>query len=141
MIEAPSPWPAPEVSPLDEPFWHGGAEGELRITRCSRCRFLIHPPSPACPACQGRRLRAEPVSGRGTVFSWTVNHQQWDRSGPAAEPYVIAIVELAEQPGLRVLSNIVDCAPEAIVAGMPVEVRFRRDGEIHLPVFVPVVGP
>jgi hypothetical protein len=39
-----------------------------------------------------------------------------------ALPYVLAYVELDE--GVRMLSNIVDCAAEAVRIGMPVEVVF-----------------
>jgi uncharacterized OB-fold protein len=54
-----------------------------------------------------------------------------------APPYVIAEVELEEQAGLRILSNIVDCASEAVHVGMSVSVSFEAAGETWIPVFRP----
>jgi len=86
-----------------------------------------------CPRCQSRDVAPEVVSGRGTVFSFTVNRYQWT---PLLEPpYVLAEVELDEQPGLRLLTSIVDCDDVSI--GMPVHVRFEPAGEAWVPVFAP----
>lgn len=82
---------------------------------------------------------ARPVSGRGTVFTYTVNFHRFNPQVPI--PYVIAIVELVEQSGLRLGANIVDCDPDSVACGMPVEVRFERrgtgDGSLSVPVFAP----
>jgi uncharacterized OB-fold protein len=103
------------------PFWRGGAVGELRIQRCQDCQWWLHPPLPMCPRCHGRELAPEAVAGTGTVYSFTVNRYQWT---PALEPpYVIAEVELDEQPGLRLLTSVVGC--DEVTIGMPVRVRFE----------------
>ena len=52
-------------------------------------------------------------------------------------PYIIAVVELEEQPGLRLLTNVVDCPPEEVAIDLPVEVGFVE----REPVFVPVFSP
>ena len=82
------------------------------------------------------------MSGRGTVFTYTVNYQPFNPAVPI--PYVIAIVELEEQADLRIASNIVDCEPDSVEVGLPVEVRFERqdvDGEArYVPVFAPRVA-
>ena len=81
------------------------------------------------------------MSGRGTVFTYTVNHQPFNPAVPV--PYVIAIVELEEQADLRIASNIVDCEPDSVRIGLPVEVRFERqdagDESVYMPVFAPRV--
>ena len=118
-------------------FWEGGADGRLMITRCTQCELWVHPPAADCPDCSGT-LAAQPVSGEGTVFTYTVNHQPFNPAVPL--PYVIAIVELAEQAGLRMAANIVDCEPDSVSIGMRVEVRFERqgaDGDAYVPVFTP----
>jgi uncharacterized OB-fold protein len=62
------------------------------------------------------------VSGRGVVHTFTLAHHAFI---PSLEvPYVIAIVELVEQPGLRMMTNIVDCDPQSVRVGMPVRVTF-----------------
>jgi uncharacterized OB-fold protein len=118
-------------------FWEGGADGRLMITRCTQCELWVHPPAADCPDCGGA-LTAQPVSGHGTVFTYTVNHQPFNPAVPL--PYVIGIVELAEQADLRVAANIVDCEPDSVHIGLPVEVRFERQGSderVYVPVFAP----
>jgi len=122
---------------LDEPsafFWRSGADGKLRFLRCAACSYLIHPPAPICPRCQSRDAAPAVVSGRGTVHSFTVNHQSWDGAG---DVYVIGLVEIDEQPDVRLTTNIVDIDPEAARIVLPVEVVF----EDHAPVFVPLFRP
>ena len=81
------------------------------------------------------------MSGRGTVESWTVNHHPFFPGIPT--PYVIAFVNPVEDPRARVLTNLIDVAPEDVVVGMPVRVTFERgddgmEGDIvHLPLFAP----
>jgi uncharacterized OB-fold protein len=79
------------------------------------------------------------VSGRGTVFTYTVNFQPFNPDVPV--PYVIAIVQLDEQPDLRIASNIVDCEPDSVYIGLPVEVRFEPQATDGDTVFVPVFAP
>jgi len=50
-------------------------------------------------------------------------------------PFVLAIVQLDEQPGLRLMTDIVNCKPEEVEIGMPVEVAFVERGEAFIPVF------
>ncbi len=91
----------------------------------------MHPSIEECPDCGGQ-LVARPVSGRGTVFTYTVNFHPYHPDVPT--PYVIAIIELAEQQDLRLATNIVDCEPDLVACGMPVEVRFDHGAA---PVFAP----
>ena len=97
--------------------------GRLLIARCTKCALWVNPPAADCPDCGGA-LEAQPVSGRGTVFTYTVNYQPFNPAVPV--PYVIAIVELDEQADLRIATNIVDCEPDSVYVGLPVEVRFER---------------
>jgi uncharacterized protein len=55
-------------------------------------------------------------------------------------PYVVAEVELAEQRGLRLVTNIVGCDVDAVAIGMPVVVCFARAGDAHIPLFRPTRG-
>jgi uncharacterized OB-fold protein len=116
-------------------FWAAGADGRLRIARCGACGRYQHPPRPVCSACRGRDIAPTAVSGRATVRSFTINRYPWVASMPV--PYVVAEVELVEQPSLRLLTNIVDCAVEAVRIGMPVTVCFARTGDAFVPLFRP----
>ncbi len=126
----------PAITPENEHFWRGGARGELCFLRCKACRHYVHPPSPVCPACLSRELAPEAVSGRATLLTYTVNHHPWI---PGFDPpYVIAIVEIEEQRGLRLTTNLVGCAESAIAIGMSLRVTFEAcDDGIFLPLFEP----
>ena len=125
--------PIPQINDENRAFWTGGADGELRFIRCQACGYYLHPPSPRCPRCWSDDVAPEAVSGRGTVYTYTINRQAWV---PGLDvPFVIAIVELEEQPGLRLMTNIVDCPVEEVEIGLPVEVAFVERGEAFVPVF------
>ena len=125
--------PAPAVTPRSAFYWSSGQDGTLRIARCQTCGFWLHPPRPVCPRCRGRDVAPEPVSGRGTVWSWTITRH---RLAPDLQPpYVIAEVELVEQPGLRLLSTVV--GDDDLAVGQSVSVAFEPVGDVYVPVFVP----
>jgi uncharacterized OB-fold protein len=125
----------PTVNEVTRAYWEGGRQGQLLIDRCASCDRWINPPEATCPGCGGA-LTAEPVSGRGRVFTFTVNHQPYNPAAPV--PYVVALIELLEQEGLRVFTNLVDVDPTEVTIGMEVSVRFEDHGEIFIPVFAPV---
>ena len=130
----------PALDDHNRAFWTGGADGRLRIHFCGQCGVWVTPLVTECPVCDGA-LESRPVSGRGTVFTYTVNYQPFNPGVPV--PYVIAIVELEEQADLRIATNIVDCEPDSVRIGLPVEVRFERqdagDESVYMPVFAPRV--
>jgi uncharacterized OB-fold protein len=74
-----------------------------------------------------------PVSGRGRVVTYTINHQAWKPE--LAQPYVVTIIELDDQPGLRLLSNLVGLPPEHVQINMPVQVVFEQHEDVWLPLF------
>jgi acetyl-CoA acetyltransferase/uncharacterized OB-fold protein len=127
--------PLPQLTPFNEWFWTAGADGSLRVQGCTDCKTLVHPPVPICPACGSRSWEAAPVSGRGTVVGFTVNHHKWV---PGFEtPYVIAIVALSEDPTVRLTTNIVGCDPDDVHVGQEVMVRFEQHDDVWLPLFQP----
>jgi len=138
MDRAPRPFRLlPQLTPENEHYWKSGARGALCFLRCDGCKTYVHPPAPVCPSCLSRQLAPAAVSGRARLVTWTVNHHPWI---PGFDPpYVIAIVEIEEQAGLRVTTNLVNCAPEALRPDLPVQVLFeeREDG-VFLPLFEPV---
>jgi len=103
-------------------FWDACAQGRLVVPRCQDCREYIWYPRLFCPHCSSMRVAYEPVSGAGTVYSFTIVRKG---NGPYREfaPYVIAYVELAEGP--RLMTNIVGVPVEQVHVGMPVRVVFE----------------
>jgi len=125
----------PKLTPSNEHFWKGGAEGALRFLRCEACAAWVHPPQPVCPRCYEKKLVPRQVSGRARVYSFTVNHQTWV---PGQEvPYVIAVVEMEEDPGVRLTTNLVHVEPDAVRIGMPVQVVFEEREDVWIPLFEP----
>jgi len=129
----------PRLTPENEFFWTSGADGRLRFLRCSTCGYFVHPPAPICPVSLTKTLSPEAVSGRATVATFTVNHQAWI---PGFDPpYVVAMVEIDEQPSVRLTTNIVGCRPEEVRIGMPVQVLFEHHDDVWIPLFEPARGP
>jgi uncharacterized protein len=123
--------------PLDDDnreFWTAGSDGQLRIPHCTPCDRWVFPPTRTCPTC-GASTEYRAVSGKGRVFTHTVNHHPFNPDVPV--PYSIAIVELVEQEGLRFTTNVVNCPPDAVDIGMPVRVIFEQHGEVFVPIFEP----
>ena len=119
------------------PFWDGLRHHRLSILRCRECRTFVHPPQASCPKCLSLDLTAEAVSGRGTVYSFTVVNREF---APGVKPpYVAALVDLAEQDGLRLVTNLVNVTIDDVRIGMPVRVIFvdLEDGDATLAFFEP----
>jgi uncharacterized OB-fold protein len=124
--------PLPLVTPDNQHFWTGGARGELLILRCSSCSAWLHPPTPVCRFCLSTEVVPTAVSGRGRVLSYTTNHQPWM---PDMEvPFVVVVVALDEDPGLRVFSRLVGDTT-GVDIGSRVSVEFEQVSDVWLPLF------
>lgn len=133
------PRPLPAIDADNRAFWTGGARGELLIARCRECRGYVHPPTSFCPACESRDVGPEPVSGKGTILSLTVNHKAWFPDQPV--PYVVALVAIDEQRDVQLVTNIVDCDPLSVKIGDRVQVRFEAAEDLWVPLFFPIGEP
>lgn len=129
----------PRLTERTRPFWTGGERGALVFWRCLDCGYYLHPPIPICPQCRSKRLEPQAVSGKATLATYSINHQRW-MPGPEP-PYVVAIVEIVEQPSVRLTTNVVHCPLDRIRIGMPLRVTFEHhpdaDGDVWLPLFEP----
>lgn len=127
--------PLPVISAENEFFWRAGEAGTLRILRCEACAHFIHPPMPICPCCFCREVKPHPVSGRAVLASYTVNYQAWVPG--LAVPFSIGLVELVEQAGVRLTTNIINTPVEALRIGMKLRVVFAQREDVWLPLFEP----
>ena len=123
MANAERPLPQPDDD--SAPYWEAAARGELQIQRCASCRTWRFPPRPRCPRCQSDAAEWERVSGRGTIYSFVVAHAPVLPAFAARVPFAIALVELDEDPQLRVVGNLLDIGVEAVQIGMRVVVDFE----------------
>src|SRR5579863_4755241 len=131
--------PLPLVDGESRPFWEAGRNGVLRFSACQACGALLHPPVPVCRYCRSGDIGQRDVSGRGVVVGVTVNHHQWDpRFSP---PFIIATVAIEEDPRVRVVTNLVDVAPDEVRVGMRVKARFEAREDVWIPLFAPLDEP
>jgi uncharacterized OB-fold protein len=107
------------------PFWDAAARGELVIPRCAACRAFVWYPRERCPGCAGAELPWESVSGRGTLFSFTVVRHVFAPPFAPLVPYATGLVALAEDPAVRLATLLVDGDPESLRVDQPVRVVFR----------------
>ncbi len=129
--------PKPGVDWETRAYWEGCGWNELILQRCRSCGTLQHRPRALCVSCLSDEIEHFPASGRGTVYSFTVTHQNQAPGFREALPYVLAYVELEE--GVRLLTNIVGCSPEDVRIGLPVEVEYAQlEGDIAVPRFHPL---
>jgi hypothetical protein len=128
------PKPLPRITPLNRPFWEATQRHELRLQRCVDCLRFRYPPGPVCPDCLSERAEWARVSGRGTVTTWVVVHQQYFESFAGDLPYHVVQVQLEEGP--RLTASLVDVPNSELRVGLPVEVVFDDvTPEISLPRF------
>lgn len=128
--------PVPEPDELTRFYWEAAAEHRLVLQRCQACSMAQYPPEICCVHCQADELEPAEFSGRGTIYSYSVVERPLHAGFVDVVPYVVVLVELAEQPGLRILANLVN-APRgtALSCGMPVEVVFEHHDDVVLPQF------
>lgn len=136
------PMPDPELVPdFERGFWEGTSQGELRIQRCTDCRRLRHLPTPMCPHCHSLKYEWSKVSGRGKVYAHMTVREPNHPNLRSQVPYNICLIELEEQEGeLRLITNVLNVAPEDIHVDMPVRVTFipaPDNPNVVLPLFVP----
>jgi len=131
-VSAPSKKPVPVPDELSRPFWDAAKERCIVIQRCRACGYYNHPPRRFCDACLAQDLHFQSVSGRGSVFSFTVMHQRDVAGFEEDAPFINIVVELVEQPNLLMVSNlpIADRAKVRIGAAVQVDFEDRGDGVV-----------
>jgi uncharacterized OB-fold protein len=126
----------PTPTPDTLGFWNATARGELALCACATCDRFFHPPLERCPAC-GEPTAFTPVSGQGSLHSYIVVHRAVVPGYPPG--HLVGLVDLVEQPGLRLAARLVDVSAESIRIGMPLRARIvdLPGGSYRVPVFGP----
>jgi uncharacterized OB-fold protein len=119
--------PLPVPDELSAPYWEAAARHVLAVARCSRCRAWVMPPDLTCPSCLSTDpgFTFEPVSGRGTVRSWTVMRQSFLPVFADEVPFLLVDVELAESPDVRMIGRLLDGPDAPVQLGSAVTVAFE----------------
>ena len=142
-------FPLPDLS--DErtaEFFAGAARGELVLPKCEACGRLCWYPEEHCPTCNGDAFTWTAVDGRGRLYSWAVVRRAFLPAFEEMVPFVTGLVALDEDPSVRIVSYVVDCDPDGLVADQPLEAVFRElrfptvpDKGVSVPMFVPASLP
>ncbi len=137
-------FPLPDTAwPPTREFWSAAACHALAIPVCDGCHHYVWYPATPCRHCGNPTLTWTDVGGRGTLFAWSVVRRPFIPQLADAVPFVTALVALAEDPAVRIVTRIVDADPERLRADMPVKVVFRPlrftgvAGEVVAPLFAP----
>ena len=128
------PQPVPDVDTRG--FWEATAAGTLAMCRCKACRLWMQPPLERCRLC-GEATEFEPVSGDGTICSFTVIHHPAVPGYLEDLPYVVAMIELVEQKGLLLPTRLRDAKPGETRIGQRValEITDLPGGDYRVPTF------
>jgi hypothetical protein len=130
--------PLPLPDEVTAPFWEGCRRGELRMQRCAACGRFRFLPRPMCPDCRSLDSEWVRMSGAGTLFSFVICHPPVLPAFQAQAPYAVALVELAEDPGLRMIGGVLDCPPDRLRIGQKLLVSFEEiEGGFVLPQWRP----
>jgi len=119
--------PIPVPDDQSAPFWAAAAEHVLTLARCSGCGAYSLPPDVVCPHCgmTDPAFVFTPVRGDGTVRSWTVVRQSFLPGFDRDVPFVLVDVELAAQPGLRLIGRLLDGPDASLQVDAAVRVAFE----------------
>ena len=101
-----------------QPFFGSLASGRLSFPLCNSCGKFQWYPMHACKFCGSRDITWKPISGAARLFSWTVVRFRFSRHLPHELPYVVALVEFDEAPGVKLVTNLVGVAIEQLKEGM-----------------------
>jgi uncharacterized OB-fold protein len=131
--------PVPLPDAQSAPYWAAAAQHVLTAARCAVCAAFTMPPDVVCPHCgsQDPQFKFTPVTGQGTVRSWTVVRQSFLPGFDGDLPFVLVDVELVEQPELRIIGRLLDGVGAPLRLGDEVVVAFEEIAAgVAVPAFV-----
>lgn len=115
--------PIPLKTHDNSPYWDAADRHELCLQKCESCGEYAHPPGPSCAKCGSSDLCWERFGSdiKGSVYSYIISYRPFLPGFQDDIPQITAIVELERLPKVKILGNILDCKPEEIKIGMPVQ--------------------
>jgi uncharacterized OB-fold protein len=120
-------------------FWEGTRQGEIRFPRCCSCGEFHWYPCMLCPFCHSADIEWQALTSKPRLFTWTCVRWKLLPLSNIPIPYIVALVEFDEAPNLYLTTNLVECQPEDIYIGMPLEAVFQQVGDkITMPLFKPM---
>lgn len=113
------------------PFWEGARAGRVSFPHCEDCGRFHWYPMKRCPHCGGAQIRWRAVKGEGALYSYTIVRYAFSPEFRDKLPYVVALVEFPDAPGVRLITNLVNVPHDAIRIGMRVKPAFGPNNEAY----------
>ena len=102
------------------------AQGRLCFPWCAGCQRFHWYPMPLCPHCRADGWQWRAVSASGALYSWTEIHHAFDVRYSGALPYIVALIEFPQVPGVRLIANLVGTSSMALAIGQTVSADFSQ---------------
>ena len=128
----------PMADARTQPFWDAAKREQLVGPSCSHCGTFRMPPTRFCPKCLGTELKYVPLPGTGTVFTFIIVRHPLSPKASDFVPFMPAAIDADGAPGMRFISNVVECEPEEVTIGMRVKVAWNHVSDTFtVPFWVP----
>lgn len=134
--------PLPPLQDADAwAYWQAARKHELALQKCASCNAFLYPPGPACPRCGAPEVAyvmlGTHVTGR--LYSYIVTHRAFVPGFQKDCPYIVALAEVDQAGGAKLLANLVSCKPEDVRIGMRLRMVWEdRTPEVSLPQWAPL---
>ena len=128
----------PMADERTQPYWTAAKEERLLAPKCASCGTFRMPPVRFCANCLSEELVYEPIPGTGTVFTFIVVRHPLSPKAADYVPFMPAAIDADGAPGMRFISNVVECEPEDVKIGMKVKVVWNHVSDtLTIPFWVP----
>ncbi len=108
--------PMPRPTPVSAPFWDGLREHKIRLQYSPSADEYVFYPRLLAPGTLADDLEWREISGRGSLYTFTVADRPTSPEWKDSLPQLLAVVEWDDGP--RVSSELVDIEPDQITVGM-----------------------
>ena len=121
---------APDITPEAKHYWDSLSAGQLLLQECKDCGKRYYYARPFCPSCMSRKVEWLPVSGNGTIYSFSLVRS---KGAVASAPVFVTLDE-----GVTMLSALVDCDYDKLAIGAKVKLKLvPSEGGPPIPFFTP----
>lgn len=133
--------PIPLKNQDNSPYWDAADRHELALQICNSCLDFAHPAGPSCAKCGSTDVSWKNLGSevKATIYSYIISHRPFLPGFQDDLPTIIAQAELENVPEVKIMCNVLECKPENIQIGMPVQMIWQDISEDRaLPQWKPV---
>ncbi|MFS0575744.1 OB-fold domain-containing protein [Sporosarcina sp. 179-K 3D1 HS] len=119
--------PIPLKTEDNRPYWDAADRHELAVQKCTDCQTYLHPPGPACSKCGSQAVEWENLGSdiKATLYSYIISYRPFLPGFQHDLPTIIAQAALDGRPEVRIMCNLLECKPEDVQIGMPVQMIWQ----------------